>query len=303
MDEEVTFRHAEAEAKSPSKRWSTTATSALSEVAEKLAGNYDRSKQVRELTARKLHNTKTSINFGNEKINYISDAKENQLKCTGGNSVEERAAQSQRIKKMKADLTVTNFNLGDEVPEYESVNQSTLKPIDYSKHIRAVSQAPKVVTGDVNKLSSIHFGNEAVNYHSVAQDAMRYKGNENNFSQLKAEVKEMTATLRKHNFSFGDEKLSYQSDYQSGFGSVPIEAYKVSGNKKAGMKAIIEDSRSCHFSLGQDKIQYQSNTQGALSSIDGYNATDVKQSMERSKQMKIALQRTSIVIGDDAEYF
>ena len=79
---------------------------------------------------------------------------------------------------------------------------------------------------------------------------MQYQGNSNNFTQLKEEVsslscfihsptyihtyihthihthihtytyflqvKEMTATLRKHNFSFGDEKVLYQSDYASG---------------------------------------------------------------------------------------
>jgi hypothetical protein len=54
--------------RSPSKRWSTTATSALEDVASQLAGNYDRSKTLRELEHRKLANTKTSINFGNEQV-------------------------------------------------------------------------------------------------------------------------------------------------------------------------------------------------------------------------------------------
>jgi len=304
MEDSVAYRtEDDKNLRSPSKRWATTAGSALAEVAEKLAGNYDRSKMVRDLNNRKLANTITSINFGNEKVNYISDSKENQMKCQGGNSAEERAAQAYRIKKMKADLTVTNFSLGDEIPAYESVIASTIKPIDYSKVIRAKSQAPKTIVGDSNKLSSIHFGNEAVNYNSVASDAMRYHGNENNFAKLKAEVKEMTATLRKHNFSFGDEKVAYMSDYQAGYGSVPLSAYREGFDKKSGMRAIIEDSRACHFSLGQDKIQYLSNTQNGYNAIDGYNSSDVSKQKERSKQMKTALQKTSIVIGDDDEYY
>lgn len=100
------------------------------------------------------------------------------------------------------------------------------------------------------KRSSLHFGNEPVVYQSVAHDGMTYRGNENDFSALKSEVKEMTATLRRHNFTFGDEKVSYQSDYQSGYGSLPIESYRANLDKKSGMKAVIEDSRSCHFLLG-----------------------------------------------------
>jgi len=293
----------EGESKSPSKRWSTTATSALADVAAQLAGNYDRSKTLKELQTRKLANTKTSISFGNERVNYISDTKDNQLKCMGGSTSEERAAQANRIKTMKAELTTTNFKLGDEVPEYESANQIAMKAASNVKFEKSRSLKPESKNDGLKSLSSIHFGNESVNYQSTAQDSMRYTTNENNFAKLKDEVKEMTATLRKHNFSFGDEKVSYQSDYNAGYGSVPMEAYKISGNKKAGMKAIIEDSRSCHFSLGQDKISYLSNTQNALQSIDGYGTSDVSKSMERSKAMKVALQKTSIVIGDDADYF
>jgi hypothetical protein len=49
---------------------------------------------------------------------------------------------------------------------------------------------------------------------------MEYHGNKNNFAQLKAEVAEQTATLRKHNFTFGEEKVAYQSDYSSGYSSI-----------------------------------------------------------------------------------
>jgi hypothetical protein len=41
------------------------------------------------------------------------------------------------------------------------------------------------------KKSSLHFGNESVDYKSVAHQAMEYRGNENNFSKIQEEVNEM----------------------------------------------------------------------------------------------------------------
>lgn len=202
---------------------------------------------------------------------------------------------------MKAELTTTNFKLGDENPDYLSANQLAMKTAEKFKGTERV--AMNVGLKEAVKKSSIHFGNEPVSYTTTAQEGMRYLGNENNFAKLKEEVKDMTATLRKHNFSFGDEKVSYQSDYNSGYGSLPMEAYRVSGDKKAGMRAIIEDSRACHFSLGQDKISYESNTQRGLRSIEGHGVGDVRKSLQHAAAMKAALQKTSIVIGDDAEYY
>jgi hypothetical protein len=53
--------------RSPSKRWVTTTASALEDVASKV-DRFDRSQMVNDLRNRKLHNTKTSILFGNDKV-------------------------------------------------------------------------------------------------------------------------------------------------------------------------------------------------------------------------------------------
>ena len=50
-----------------SKRWITTTSSAMEEVASKIGG-YDRAKMVSDLKNRKLANTKTSILFGNDSV-------------------------------------------------------------------------------------------------------------------------------------------------------------------------------------------------------------------------------------------
>ena len=52
---------------------------------------------------------------------------------------------------------------------------------------------------------------------------------ENRFAipiQLKEEVQTLTANLRKHNFTFGDEKVEYISDSHRGFKPIPKTCYQ-----------------------------------------------------------------------------
>jgi hypothetical protein len=231
---------------------------------------------------------------------------DNQLRCTGFVTPEERAHQAERIRVMKADLTTTNFRLGDETPHYQSVNHESMALIQ-----RHRDESPSRTNGVPNvkeavKKSSIHFGNEKINYRTVAHESMEYSGKSiETFDKLKEEVKLMKQTLTKHNFSFGDEKVDYVSDYHRGYSDngIPMEAYSAPREKKQQMRSIIEDSRRCHFQLGNDRPVYESNTHQALRIIEGHSASDVSKQLEQAKDMKQALQRTSIVIGDDAEYY
>lgn len=248
-----------------------------------------------------MANTKTSISFGNERVAYISDTMENQRKVLSLEaSSDERLAQKERIAKMKADLTTTNFSLGNEATVYATVNSEAMAKSEQFKGVGRVAMNNDIK--EAVKKSSLHFGNENVEYKSVAHEAMEYRGNENNFAKLKEEVQQMTATLRKHNFSFGEEEVLYQTDYNRGYGDIKLEAYNRGDEQKVKQKALILDSRSCHFSLGQDKIKYESNTQAALETIRGHAPADVAKAVERAKQMKSALQKTSIVIGDNEAY-
>ena len=63
--------------KAVSKRWQTTTQSAMVETAAALK-LIDRSELVDDSKLRRHNNTKSSINFGNNKIDYISDVMENQ---------------------------------------------------------------------------------------------------------------------------------------------------------------------------------------------------------------------------------
>eukprot|EP01036_Dinobryon_divergens_P031696 gene31696-41142_t len=130
MDLNINSYNRKQEKSSPtSERWKTTSESELQRVAAQLVGTYDQKGMKERMVQRKLNNTKTSINFGNEKVQYISDAQENQTRCQGGTSIEERAAQAKRIKDMKAELTTTSFKLGDEEPEYITANSEGMRPL------------------------------------------------------------------------------------------------------------------------------------------------------------------------------
>jgi len=142
-----------------------------------------------------------------------------------------------------------------------------------------------------------------VNYTSVSSEGYVNKGVEgsSNFDKRKSEIKEMTARLRKHNFSLGEEKVDYTSDYQSGFGAISVSDRSATMDKSK-LKAQIEEIRKCHFSLGNDKVVYQSDAQRASKVIEGQKGADVAKNLENARLMKAALQKTSIVIGDDDEY-
>lgn len=244
---------------SPSQRWSTTLTADMERVAKELIGSsyYDTASRLETLTKRKLANTKTSISFGNEKIVYVSDAMETQLAGGMPATPAERAAQLARIKGMKAALTLTNFSLGDEAPMYSSVNRDAMALSNNFKGAGRVKMAQEVM--DAVKRSSLHFGNEAIRYKSVAHEAMEFQSaggsNEKEFQKLKEDTVALTAALRKHNFSFGEvsvggfrsvssthththtytlspppftlkEPIEYVSDQTRGYGSVPLGAYR-----------------------------------------------------------------------------
>jgi hypothetical protein len=285
-----------------SQRWDTTLTADLERVAVQLVGSeyYDTAKRKEKLTKQKLSNTQTSISFGNHKINYISDARENQNIGGEVKTPAQRAEQKATLKKMKTALTQTNFTLGDEPVVYASVNREAMAASDNFKGYERVVMNDELKAAV--KRSSVHFGNEAVDYTTVQQDASKVRKSDVDRNKLKKDIEVMTAALRKHNFTFGEEKVEYISDQTRGYGSVPIAAYRQRQEALPHIRETIEDSRSCHFSLGLDKVNYESCTHQALRTCAGAPAKDMKAEMDRTKALKQALQRTSIVIGDDEKY-
>mmetsp|Transcript_892 Transcript_892/g.891 ORF Transcript_892/g.891 Transcript_892/m.891 type:complete len:288 (-) Transcript_892:186-1049(-) len=281
---------------SPSKRWVTTTGSSLEDVASKI-GKYDRGQMVADLRSRKLANTKTSILFGNDKINYMSDAHSQQQNVMSGFDVEERKAQALRNKNMKTELTSTNFTLGDEKIDYDTTTKAGLRlaaEATQSGRNKATISVPA-------QKSSIDFGREVPSYKSVAQEAMAYHGNQTDFQQMKSEVAALKSNLRRHQISMGDAKIQYTTDYREKFQANPENCYD-HGDRKAELRKVIEDTRKCHFSLGDDKPEYISNTHRSQEGVAGSSTDDMMKAKEHARKMKENLQKTSFVVGFDAEY-
>lgn len=292
-----------AEPKPASKRWQTTTSLAMMETAAALK-NIDRADLVDDSKQRRHNNTKSSINFGNNKIEYVSDMMDNQRRCQVTVDPVERDAQKLRIKMMKADLTATSFSLGTDKPEYESINHLAMAEANNFNvgSARAPSRLGKDLVQQIRN-SSISFGNEPTNYNTIAHDAMEYRGNTQNFEKTRKEIQTMKANLRKHNFNFGDDQVDYTSDYKRGYSNVNEENYKLASSNRTAMAAIKQDLRATHWVLGHEKVNYLSDTHEALRSAEGESrAVDVQQNLLRAKQMKQELQKTSYIIGTDDDY-
>lgn len=212
----------------------------------------------------------------------------------------QREAEKQRQKEMKKALTTTNFVLGDEPTFYSSANRDAMAAADEFKGYKKIAMNNDLK--EAIKKSSLHFGNEKVQYLTVQQEATKSRKSDVDWNKQKEDIATMTAALRKHNFSFGEEKVEYISDQTHGYGSVPLEAYSQRQAALPKIRETIEDSRSCHFKLGLDKIVYESNTHSGFKSVSGSTPTELAAQRERLLDMKRALQTTSIVIGDDQEY-
>ena len=151
------------------------------------------------------------------------------------------------------------------------------------------------------KKSSLHFGNEQADYKSTMAECMTYREPTNDFASVKAQTELLKKELRKHNFTFGDEKVRYQTDYASGYGAANPEHYK-KGDERNEIKKQIEEIRKCHFSLGNDNVEYISDMHRCMEVSANAPAHDVSAMLERARALKAALQQTTITIGDDSEF-
>jgi hypothetical protein len=283
---------------SPSKRWVTTAGSDMEAVARFRKETEDlefNKKRQEALRTRKLANTQTSILFGDSRITYQSDAHSSQNNVMQGYDPEERRLQGQRNKDMKQQLTRANFSLGDEKVTYESTAHTGLRDGARGEGGRQEKVQP-------SRGSSIQFGSEqGVNYKTVAQEAMVYHGNANDFEASRKNVNDLKTHLRRHQISLGEEKVEYITDNQRGFQAIDQSNYNHQ-NRKDALRKVILESQACHFSFGQDKTEYISNTHRSQQNASELSLADVEKELANAKRMKAQLQRTSFEVGTDPEY-
>lgn len=171
----------------------------------------------------------------------------------------DKAIQAERIRKMKADLTTTNFKLGDarDKTEYMSTNhqsmlQAVQHPIDAKERLEK-AELNRTMKEAV-KRSSLEFGREPIRYESVMTEEMkRNPGGVVDFQKRKKEIATMKQALSKHNFTFGNaqefNEKTWETDYASGYGSLPHEAYLHKHLHADEIKASIAVSISLFYSI------------------------------------------------------
>eukprot|EP01041_Mallomonas_annulata_P003340 gene3340-6610_t len=285
---------------SKSSRWMTTTSSALAEIDSK-ARDEVREQNMKYVKERQIlkHSGGTSISFGNEKISYLTNMKE-QMAKSGGIVLDpkEYAANAIKIKTIKAELSQSTCVFGDtsERTSYETTTKSAM-----NSSARAAGQDCRSHPKEVSKDSAIYFGSTPCDYSTENRRANSAKnGDREEFKSRRAEVVAMKQNLLKRNFTLGEEPVEYISDYQRGYAAFPPESYVKGG--KEDMKHFLDDTRKCHFSLGQDKVDYTSNTSRALQNGATGSLVDAQKQSENCRELKKKLMMTSFVIGDDADY-
>jgi len=179
--------------------------------------------------------------------------------------------------------------------------------------------------GKFIKRSNLYFGDAKPKYESVAHNGMRTGrlANKNGgsgalesldaaeqYRQTKEETIKLTKELRASNFSFGDEHdeekckdRDWSTDHERGFKQyTPAQMKDVRGVLDVETKA---DLRKCHFEFGHDETIWETDVMRSHWKIADHikrEARDPKVDREQAKALKLQLQRTSFIIGDDKEY-
>ena len=209
-----------------------------------------------------------------------------------------RAAHVARVRQLKAELTRASFSLGD--PSNKVSYDTTLK--DASRR-PATSGYPIVRPKDF-KGSSVYFGNDKPDYRSEAvRTALPLESLHNdNYDRNKSDIRAMKESLLAPNFSLGEGRGYYSTEYTDEYVPLSPECYK-QYDEKVKAKALVDDVKKAHFQLGQDTVDYRSNTQLALVGGNERTLAEAKEQQERNKALRQQLQKTSFTIGtDDNDY-
>lgn len=251
-----------------------------------------------EIARKKKEIAKTSITFGNDTVNYETQA---QTAVSGGRtpvSLAERTRQAAEIKAIKASLMQTNFTLGEDVTQYEPTSRMPAPTNIAEARGHMSPELAKAI-----KSSSINFGNHATDYTTVNSEAMAYRGmlTADERAQQKRRQAEMQLRLQKHSFTMGEDKTDYRTNTETAFVRYNTTREEDAA-RKGDIQRLTQEIKAAHFSLGHDQVEYQSNTHMAMEHAARAQSSAEPADAQRIRQMKLALQKTSFVIGDDPDY-
>lgn len=294
----------------PSKRFTTTLNSSLEAVAKRRDEVENRQQMSESLRGRKLANTQTSIVFGSERVLYESDAMSRQKDILGNKSA---GADAKACKELKLGLQKSNIMIGTD----SDTNYSTTSgaAFFYPEKTTTLEEDLKVAEDKLKlkmaiKTSSIKLGSDAGSYATTSADALAYQGNDNNFAEMKMKTMKLKRDLGGHNFEFAHpvgedgEALANDERFQTSSAlALPSYHYAKYGDTRATLSTEAKgDLRKSHFELGYEKTEYRTDQQ------DGYPERSIDKEIREEnantvRSLKLALKKTSLVLGDDKEYF
>merc|ERR1711998_21211 len=122
------------------------------------------------------------------------------------------------------------------------------------------------------KTSSINLGSDYSNYSTTSGDALEYKGNNNNFKEMKQATRKLKRELGTHNFEFahpigedGEAEAEKERFTTTSRSALPSYDYQKYGDTRATLSTEAKgDLRKSHFELGFEKTVYRTDQQ------DGY---------------------------------
>jgi hypothetical protein len=277
----------------------------LEEIAEAIRNSGEsRADKIEDLKQRKLYNTSTSISFGNEHVDYETDARMRQkdiLRAQNDPVARQRTLENN--KKMKKHLTRTNFNLGDEPVEYQTASTIPHPGQNIGQYRGELQEEVKKMV----KSSHLDFGRERVDYKTVAHDSMELTsrhGGEAGGPDRKAQ-EERTKALRRSHFTIGEDDGSKMSDFRTDYQNSFFHhgrAYQDQLDRGDGISEMIQDLRSAHWRLGDEKVEYSTQTRDEQKKFVQSSPEEILNQRRKNADLKLSLQKTSFVIGDDEEY-
>ncbi|GMH86128.1 hypothetical protein TrVE_jg4447 [Triparma verrucosa] len=300
----------------PGKRYSTTTSSSYQDRFSEMPPRSELMKTARD---RKMANWTPQIKFGDEKIDYQTDARKEVNSNAFAESVAATLDCRSRAKQMKANLTKTQWQLGVSDTTMADFGPTSRLPDPTGPDFASYRGVLDPQIGQKIKKSTAFAGildpSIKINYESVAQAGMKsgsQKGpDQNDFKSVKAHAKKLKQELSGSTFVFGDAERNLTTDYRDGFQYSPVEAKTA---KEKLDPEMLKDLRSAHFTFAPDngswemadpKNRYVSdsemNNRKFVADLKG-EKRDVKAEKERNARMKLRLQRNTFQLGTEEEY-
>lgn len=262
------------------------------------------SDRIKGLRERKLGNTRTSIVFGSDKMNYESDYMSRQKDAMGGLGSIDYA----RARDLKKGLTMQNFTIGTDEEKYY---KSTMSEMLASGIIgdKGSDEGPKQSSGNFARASSIHLGSDPGTYTTTNQDALIYKGGQIDYKKVKEDSAILKKELASHNFEFAhtDDGVVPKGHYSTTTADAFLYDTAAAMDAQAQLsKEVMADLRATHYSLGHEPLDYTTDAQeGSLAPPlgEGGQPRNPLDDKRAALALKKQLLTTSVVIGDDEDYF